>query len=181
MTRLFLPAILVIAGIGLFWLYTNPAYQDIKSLSLQNTSFDDALNKAQELRSVRDQLLAKNNSFAPADVDKLKHILPDNVDNIRLIIGINNIASRHNLALSAVNLGDIGGGSSAAAAAASGPVGSVEVGFSVSTSNYDDYLAFVQDLEHSLRLVDITKIAFTVGTGTAAPIYTMSARTYWLH
>ena len=76
--------ILVGAAIGLFVLFTNPTYQTIKDLQVQNNSYDDALNKAKELHTVRDGLITKRNAFPPADIDKLQHILPDNVDNIRL-------------------------------------------------------------------------------------------------
>ena len=182
MMRLFIPFILVAVAIGLFMLYTNPTYQTIKELQVQNNSYDAALTKAQELHTVRDQLLSKRNSFSTGDIDKLKHILPDNVDNIRLIIDINNIASRHNLALTNVDLGDMSKQRTVQAGTegAANPVGSVVIGFAVSTGNYDDFLAFLQDLEHSLRLVDVNKIGFTTGS-TGITTYTMSVRTYWLH
>jgi Tfp pilus assembly protein PilO len=182
MMRLFVPLILLAAAIGLFVVYTNPTYQTIKDLQIQNNSYDDALNKAQELHAVRDQLLSKRNSFSTDDIDKLQHILPDNVDNIRLIIDINNIASRHNLSLTNVDLGDLSLKKNAGTAVEGGadPVGSVVVGFAVSTANYDDFLSFLQDLEHSLRLVDVNKISFTAGTG-GGTTYTMNIQTYWLH
>jgi hypothetical protein len=107
MVKLFLPIILIGAAAVLFMFYTNPAYQTIKDLSLQQDSYNSALDKAQELHTLRDQLLAKRNSFSNDSLDKLHHVLPDNVDNIRLIIDINNIASRHNLALNNVDLGTL--------------------------------------------------------------------------
>lgn len=182
MTRLFLPIILVAAAVGLFVLYTNPAYQASKALQAQVASYDEALNKSQELRAVRDQLLAKRNTFPTDAVEKLERMLPDNVDNIRLIIDINNIAARHDLALSNVALGSVGdstGDRSASAVGASGDaVGSVTVGFSVSAT-YEDFLAFLADIEHSLRIVDIEALSF--GTGAEGlPSYTFTIRTYWL-
>jgi Tfp pilus assembly protein PilO len=136
------------------------------------------------LHAVRDQLLAKYNSFSPQDLSKLQSVLPDNVDNIRLIIDIDNIASQHGLSLSNVQLGDLSGSSaqsSGAVGASSGPVGSVEVGFTV-TTDYNTFLAFLQDLQHSLRIIDVDSITFNAsvlpGSLTA---YTLQIRTYWLH
>jgi Tfp pilus assembly protein PilO len=178
--RLFIPIILVAAAIGLFVIYTNPTYQASKALAAQASSYDDALNKSQELRSVRDQLLSRRNTFSTSDVQKLQEILPDNVDKIRLIIDVNNIASRHGLALSSVQIGSIGSGQTAlAAGAAGGPVGSVEVGFAVTTS-YDGMLSFLEDLEHSLRLIDVEKLSFTVGQSDSDS-YSFTIRTYWLN
>jgi hypothetical protein len=179
--RLFIPIILLVAAIGLFVVYTNPAYQATKALSSQVSGYDDALNKSKELRTVRDQLLAKRNTFSADDVQKLQEVLPDNVDKIRLIIDVNNMASRHGLSLSAVQIGNIGADAKNAltAGAQSGPTGSVEVGFSISTT-YDGMLSFLQDLEHSLRLIDVEKLAFTAG-GSGVDTYSFTIRTYWLN
>jgi Tfp pilus assembly protein PilO len=183
MTRFLIPVVLLAAAIGLFVLYTNPNYQTIKELSVQAASYDDALNKSAELRGLRDKLLSTRATFSNDDVVKLSHVLPDNVDNIRLIIDINNIAARHHLTLTGVELGNTSSGANQGSAVAVGPsgssVGSVTVGFGV-TASYDDFLAFLSDLEHSLRIVDVTKISFTSGSGTLNN-YQLEIRTYWLH
>lgn len=182
--RLFLPIILVVAAIGLFIVYTNPTYQNAtKILSPQLASYNDALSKSAQLRALRDQLLSKRNTFEASDVQKLQEVLPDNVDNIRLIIDINNIAARHNLSLSKVNLGDVMSNTQTKNAAvinnAASPTGSVEIGFSVAAS-YDNLQAFLQDLEHSLRLIDVEKLSFHASQGDQNT-YDFVIRTYWLH
>jgi len=161
MARFLIPIILLGAALGLFILYTNPTYQATKGISSEVASYDEALNKSQELKSVRDKLISKRNTFAPEDVAKLTKILPDNVDNIRFIIDINNIASRHNLSLKNVQLGSVSDSKTARNALSGGAsgdaVGSATVGFSVSAS-YDNMLAFLADLEHSLRIIDVQPI-----------------------
>jgi hypothetical protein len=185
--RFLLPLILAASAIGLFVVYTNPTYQNpasgIKGLQKQAQAYDDALNKSQELKRVRDQLLSKFNTFSPEEKEKIQAFLPDNVDNIRLVIDINNVAARHNLAVKSLQIGNTLSGKSArntAAVGASGSaVGSVDLGFTVS-SDYDRFLAFLSDLEHSLRLVDIEKIGFAA-SATGINDYSLTIRTYWLH
>lgn len=183
MAKIFIPLILAAAAIGLFVMYTNPTYKDAQVLAVQANAYEEALQKAQELRTVRDELLAKRNAFSANDVAKLERILPDNVDNIRLIIDINNIAVRHSLSLTNVALGEMSDSSTARKEGAVGssgdPIGSVEVGFTLSAT-YDGYLAFLQDLEHSLRIVDITSVAFKAEQGDRNS-YDFNIRTYWLH
>jgi Tfp pilus assembly protein PilO len=182
--RLAIPIILVAAAVGLFALYTNGTYQDIKTLQTQVGAFNQALDTAQSLRQQRDALISKRNTFSADDVQKLERILPDNVDNIRFVIDINNIAARHKLSLKNVSLGTVSDSKTqrgALAVGASGdPVGSAEIGFSL-TASYDDYIAFLQDLEHSLRLVDVEKISFKPATGANAYEFSMTIKTYWLH
>ncbi len=181
MTRIILPIILLAAALGLFGMYTNPNFQAIKQLSTEQAAYNQALDKAQELRAVRDQLLARRASFSDEDVNKLSHTLPDNLDNIRLIIDINNIASRHKAAISGVQLGSTqggGAGSSLATGPSGSAVGTVEIGFSISAT-YDDFLAFEEDIEHSLRILDVTHISFS--TGGDLNTYSYTIKTYWLH
>ncbi|OGC88117.1 hypothetical protein A2419_01445 [Candidatus Adlerbacteria bacterium RIFOXYC1_FULL_48_26] len=181
MTRIILPIILLAAALGLFVMYTNPSFQSIKQLAVEQAAYDQALDKAQELRAVRDQLLSRRASFSDQDVDKLSHTLPDNLDNIRLIIDINNIASRHRASISQVQLGSTQGsgtGSSLATGPSGSSIGTVEMGFSINAT-YDDFLAFQEDLEHSLRILDVTRIGFS--TGGDLNTYSYSIKTYWLH
>lgn len=180
--RFLLPVILVIAAIGLFVAFTNPTYQGLKGTQAKVDSYNDALDKAQELKNLRDKLSSARNAFSPQDEQKLLRLLPDQVDNIRLIIDINNIASRRGLALSNVALGEVSQSSNEAVSLAVGPssdpIGSVSLGFAV-TASYEEFLAFLQDLEHSLRILDIEKLTFAGAEGGKYS-FDFTVRTYWL-
>ncbi|MDO8548321.1 MAG: hypothetical protein Q7R71_01460, partial [bacterium] len=99
------------------------------------------------------------------------------------IIDINNIASRRSLSLKDVQLGAVSDSRSARNDLSGGPSGdavsSATIGFSVNAS-YDNMLAFLADLEHSLRIIDVQSLSFTAGASNAAD-YAFSIRTYWLH
>ncbi len=183
MSRFILPFLLLAVSIGLFVAFTGPTYQQIQMLQGQQAQYNDALNKAQQLHGLTQQLLAKRNTFLQSNLDELQNILPDNVDNIRLIIDTNNIASRHGLSISNLQLSAPLNGTTNTSAAAVGstgsPIGSVELGFSV-TTNYNTFLAFLQDLEQSERIVDIDHITFKSDPNDHS-VYDISFRTYWLH
>ncbi|MEK7068373.1 MAG: hypothetical protein AAB964_01005, partial [Patescibacteria group bacterium] len=127
----------------------------------------------------------KYNTFSTEDRQRLLRGLPDNVDNIRLIIDINNIAARHELSLKNVSLGDVSDSRVArnnlSVGASGDAIGSVQVSFTLSAT-YGDFLAFLQDLEHSLRVVDVESMDFGApGSETAGKSdYTFTIRTYWL-
>ena len=182
--RTLLPILLIALAVGLFVVYTNPTYQNedgIKGLSAQAAEYDQALTQSSELRAARDKLLAHRNTFSADDVHKLERVLPDNVDNIRLIIDIQNIAARYRLQIKNVALGASSAdeGSQAIAAGAEGhSVGTVELGFSVD-STYDNFIAFLDDLEKSVRVVDVEKITFVTGPGDLET-YKLQIKTYWL-
>lgn len=163
--------------------YTDPAYQAAKELQAQVDSYDNALTKSKELIKVRDQLLTKRNALQIEDLQKLGKMLPDNVDNIRLIIDIDNMAAKRGVPLKDVTLGEISDSTTArdplAVAESGSPVGSVALTFTVSTT-YENLLALIADLEHSLRVVDIEEISFATGETSSIVDYTITVRTYWL-
>ncbi len=164
--------------------YIDPQYQQVKALSAQVAEYDDALSKAKELRTERDKLLSKRNTFSADDLTRISRALPDNVDNIRLIIDINNIASRRGLSLKSISAADVSDSSKARSTLAVGssgdPLGSVTVSFTVG-ADYDTFLAFLHDLEHSLRIVDVESIEFISPALGAQTDYSVQLRTYWLH
>lgn len=178
-----IPIILVLTAGALFALYTDPVYQGSKALKAEVAAYDDALTKTQELRRLREELQTKRNAFGEEDLTKLRRMLPDNVDNIRLIIDINEIAARRGLSLTNVELGDISGSATPRDDLAVGdsgdPVGSITLGFSLAAS-YDDLMLFLQDLEHSLRVINIEEIGFSVTEDSSRYATEFKVRTYWL-
>lgn len=182
--RTLLPIFLIVLSGGLFVVYVNPTYQEaggIKDLQGQAQEYDQALTQSSELRSARDQLLAKRNTFSTDDIRKLERILPDNVDNIRLIIDIQNIAARYALQVKDVALGATSADAQnqpLGAGAGAQSVGTVELGFAVDAT-YSTFLAFLGDLERSVRVSDVQSISFSTGAGDLNT-YALKIKTYWL-
>lgn len=173
--RLLLPIILIAAALGLFILYTNSAYQDIKLQSAKLNQYNVVLDQSSLVRQKRDELLTERNAFSPQQLQQIQKLLPDNIDNIRLIIDINDIAARYHLQVMNVTLDQ-----TTDAIGADSRLGTVGIGFSVS-ANYSDFLAFLADLERSLRILDIDDISFAAPQKTnGLASYTIHLKTYWL-
>ena len=180
-----MPVLLIIAAVGLFVMYTNPTYQNIKSLQTESEQYNTALTQSSQVRAQRDQLLARRNTFPATDVERLQRLLPDSVDNIRLIIDINNVAARYHLQVTNVSLSTLQGAAQGGVGNGTSSLGSVQISFSIAAT-YNDFQSFLQDLEHSLRIIDVESIRFSAGgssgTAKAAGIdsYTLTIKTYWL-
>lgn len=183
MIRGIISVVLILVAAGAFIVYTKPTYEKIKELRVAEASYDEALSRSREIQEVRNKLISKYNTFSSDDLRRLERLLPDHVDNIRLIIDIDNIAARYNLRIRNVALEGTKDGRderSALAVGSSGdPIGVIEVGFTTA-ARYEDFIRFLQDLERSLRIVDVTGISFSTGAGDLQE-YSVSLRTYWLH
>lgn len=178
--RSLLPIIFVLIALGLFFVYIDPTYQEIKVLRAQEGQYDSALTKSKELQATRDTLLGKYNTFASSDLERLTKLIPDNVDNVRLVLDLDGIAATYGMSIRNVLVS--GSGVERAQRGAVGPSASpyesVVLSFSV-FSTYDDFIRFLEDLEQSLRIVDIISISFTAPEGDLYE-FSVSVRTYWL-
>ncbi len=206
MFRLIIPIILIIGSIAGFSVMVNPAYKESKALQAQIDSYDQALANSRSLENERDKLTQRFNSMSSNDINRLQKLLPDSVDNIRLILEIEKLASPYGMALKDVRYdakaedakknSDAGTGASSAAQGGQGKntnkeYGSWDLEFTVDGS-YNDFLNFLQDLEHNLRIVDVVSVKFSSVNSlpgksnnlsiTAADVYryTFRVKTYWL-
>ncbi len=181
---------IVIAG-AIFFLYTQPAYDKTKAIHAQIASYDQALEKAAELQTLKQQLLDRYNSFPPADIARLQKLLPDHVDNIRLILDMDDIAMRDGMTLSNV---DISGNNSTsdtktvigALGASAQKYDTLAISFTTN-GTYTQFKKFLTDLQSSLRIVDMTSLKIGPGGGGGAikssePIFAfgINLKTYWL-
>lgn len=201
MTRFIMPIILIGIALTTFFVVTNPIYSDISALKAVSASYNEALDNSKALEKERDKLTAKYNSINPDNLSKLQKFLPENVDNIRLILEIERIALPYGMVLKDVKYSVVDKKADAAnallvqggAAINSGPkdYGIFDLEFST-TGTYDGFISFTKDLEKNLRIVDIASAIFSSNTvntnmGVNPNInspevykYNFKIKTYWL-
>jgi Tfp pilus assembly protein PilO len=193
-------SILFIAGaIAIFFFYTKPAYDGEQVLAAQGSQYDAALSKATQLQTIKQSLLSRYNSFDPNAISRLSVMLPDQVDNIRLILDLDNLAGKYGMSLQNVDISapaDAQGGTVVSAiSSASQPWDSLNLQFTT-RGTYEEFKQFLASLESSLRLVDLLTLTIapsgttgaiggtTGATGTSGGeqvyTYSMTLQTYWL-
>lgn len=187
--KFILPIILIVIAIGSFLAVTNPMYKSVGLLRADMASYNEALANATALRSVRDRLNETYSSFSPSDLAKLEKMLPDTVDNIRLVLEINTIANQHQLSLKNIKYdvaqkdADVAANSRTKAPAK--PYKAFEIAFSTE-GTYENFLLFLKDVEKNLRIIDIGNISFSVVDGQSGTVptgvyrYDFKIKTYWL-
>lgn len=200
MFKFILPTILIGAAIAGFFIVTNPLYQEISLIKEQMASYNEALDNSKALEAERDKLTQKYNSFDPENLSKLQKLLPDNVDNIRLILEIEKMASPYGMVLKDVKYDTTSkeGNTTSQATAVAVKGGEVssnkeygvwDLEFSTQ-GTYNNFINFIKDLENNLRIVDISSIQFSSSiskTDTKVNLslpeiykYDFKVRTYWL-
>lgn len=179
--------ILGLAAVSFFY-FTTPVLEQINSLKADRTKYTLALENATKLDDRQRALQEIKINMDPNDLAALDQLLPNNIDNVRLIIDINTIAKKNGLTVKNPSIAGEAGASQPAGAG-NPPVpnnikrpgldkNSVVISFSVSAS-YEILKRFLDDLSHSLRIVDIESVSFS-GNDKNLYDYKISLRTYWL-
>jgi Tfp pilus assembly protein PilO len=187
---LIIPIILIISSLGIFFGYVDPNYKaaapantdyttwSINALGGELQNYQDIANNSQKVVEKRNTLIDKKNSIAQDSQNKLAVLLPRNIDNIRLIIEVNNIAAKRGLALKNISFSEQNANSPQASANNNQSYGTLSLKFTVNAT-YGNFLQFLTDLETNLRLIDITNIGFT-STDSGIYDFNVGLNTYWL-
>lgn len=174
--------ILIIVSLGLFFLFTNKVYQEIKAQRANIEELNLALRQSRDILAKRSDLADKYNNFKSSDLNSLEKLLPDYVDNVKLILDMNSIAKQYGMSLKSIKVNDGQSDSKSSSSQKIGPIDSayqsINMSFKVSAP-YENFVKFMKDLEQSLRIVDVTSLSFKANANNIYD-YSVSIKTYWL-
>ncbi len=188
MMRTIISFLCILAAGGIFFMYTKPTYDKVQVTNGEIAQYNEALEKAAELQQVKQSLLSRYNTFDPSDIERLQKLLPDHVDNVRLILDIDSLAAKHGMAIQNVAVSSaqsVQGGRETAISsvgASKQKYDSLTLKFSTQ-GTYQSFRQFLGDLEASLRIVDLVSLSITRASeiaGSDSYAYDITLRTYWL-
>lgn len=171
--------ILLVGAVGLFFGYTYKKYDQIKTLRVDVSELQKDLEQSMTILSKRDELKKRYAAFKQSDLDNLNSLLPDYVDNIKLVMDMNNIAKLYGMSLKSIKVDEEKQDKVVAAGSTKAPYGSMDISFKV-TSTYENFVQFLRDLEKSLRIVDVTALSFK-SSDTGVYDFGVALKTYWLN
>ena len=183
--------LLIGASITIFVVVIRPRYQNLTVARAAVLVAQTNIETAKKLAESRDALIATYSTIPKADLDNLRPLLPDSVDNIRLIIQINSLATKNGLSLlrnveyQTEDVAAKTGKTMQDPETANRSYGEFTISFQT-TGQYANFLTFIADLERNLRLVDVTNVDFTtnenptVQNPASSLSYKVTLKTYWL-
>jgi hypothetical protein len=175
----------------IFFGYVNPVYRTSTDkdgnpdnvLELKNvlSQYSSVLANQVELKNKVDDLTKRRDRISQENIDSLKRMLPESVDNVRLIVEIEKIVKDYSAqGFKSVNINKLQGSadSSGAVVSEGDKYNSLAINFTVAMS-YENFIRFLQRLESNLRLADITNISFSANDFGNYD-FSVSLKTYWL-
>lgn len=151
------------------------SYDGIKILQTNRESYITAITSAQNLESKRTELENKYNSVTDDDRQRLENLLPNNVDNIKLLLELEIIAKRNGIIIESPQVAGVVANTNVAPLGqnlrgtnmqpspdgTNLPYGTFDLNFKV-RANYENIKTLVSDLEKNLRLIEPISISITV-------------------
>lgn len=172
-----LPAVAgIVLAFIVFFAYVSPTYNgSIKDLRGRIEKQESALDAAKSFEERQNQLSAEMAAIPPTNLERLETLLPDSVDNIKVIVDLTALTSKTGVQLASID--------------APPPVKSVTPGdgeilgklplkLSV-VGSYDAFQTFLGSIEHASRLLDVSSIS-VLGSDTGVYTYDLSIDLYWL-
>jgi hypothetical protein len=164
------PFILIALAIAVFAFFIDPQYDEVRQLLKQKEENNTMLGLSKDLKSKRDNLHDAFDNISAEERQELEKLLPDTVDNVRLILAIDDIATQYGISIKNIGVGAEGqnnngtnesantlnGGSrnDVSSVDTSGNIGTIKLTFTIDAT-YKEFLSFIEDLEGALRIVDI--------------------------
>lgn len=198
MTKTILPILLVAASVFMYYLFISPTYADIQSLKQEEVAFTQAIKNVEQINSRLDALRQRYTSISSEELDQLSAMLPAGpLNQPRLTLELNNLAQRANMTIRQISIATQNQQSQSNSQTSSGASGQegqnqtssmeleqAEITFDVS-GQYGQLVAFLQDVEQNLRLLDVRSVNFQERSGQqddeSGYQYTITATVYWIN
>lgn len=189
----FTPIFLIILSVAVFFTFIDPQYDEVKELLAQKEENETMLELARKLAEERQKLQENYVQISEPEKRSLMKLIPDTVDNVRLILDINNIGESFGVQFTGINVtgGEDGEVPNINPTNPTETIGTIGISFSV-VATYDLFIEIMKDLEESLRIVDVRSLSISNGgsqnneNNNGLPVdqifysYTVSLDTYWL-
>jgi Tfp pilus assembly protein PilO len=196
MGKFIIPTLFVALAAGSFFLYTQPIYNEAKVVKAEVAKLKDAQTKLGAALKKKDQLATSYNALDTSLIDRLEKLMPDNLDNIKLIIDVDRTAKQYGMILNAVKF-DVDQQAKAATnvTTAVGTTATIRDNkaalenkkdynnFSLTmtfTGTFNNFTKLVGDMEKNLRIIDITNVTFDAVDGKDVYKFEVKAKIYWL-
>ncbi len=179
--RTILAFIMLLASVGLFIIYIVPTFNDTKQIQEKNEGYEKIVENAKILEQKRDQLILKQESFTPDQLNRLERLLPSHPDTVKLILELDQLAKNQNVLLQNVRIEQVEetNNRNNRNATVNTEIGKFILNFTVS-GTYPGYIQFLESVEKNLRIMNVQKTSFVAPNDRTNYQFQTSVETYWI-
>ncbi|MEK7635329.1 MAG: type 4a pilus biogenesis protein PilO [Patescibacteria group bacterium] len=170
----------VILSLSIGYAFIYSPMGDLTALMDKKQQYNDSLETINNIENTKKELLTKFNNISVEEKKEIDTLLPSSFDFVRLVSQIDAVAANHGISISNISSENLNSpsGDANTEAKTSNSLNSATVGFSFEAS-YDNFNSFMDDLEKSMRILDIKSMSLSAQKGNIYK-YEVKFVTYWL-
>lgn len=170
--------IILTLSIGYVFIY--PKTGEISSLLEEKQKYENTLEVVNNIENKKNELLTEFNKISTQDRKNIETILPSSLNFVKLVAQIDKVAMGYGIIVDKFSSKEtsFSVGDSIATAQPSKPYNSAVISFSFK-SPYDKFSGFINDLEKSLRILDVRSTKLETQEKDINS-YQVEFETYWL-
>lgn len=170
--------IVLTLSIGYAFIYSSVG--DLSILINEKQEYKTSLETVNNIENKKNELLTRFNNISPEDKKDIETILPNSLNFVRLVSQIDSVAANYNISIDKVTSKETSppAGESIGEGQPQRIYNSSIISFSF-VASYDKFNLFMDELEKSLRILDIRYVKLTIQEN-GDYIYDVEFETYWL-
>jgi hypothetical protein len=179
------PLLSIVTAVVVFFFFTKPMYEKVRVLQDDKAQYERAVQTAADSNRLLQELLQKRNSFSAQELERLEKLVPDSIDRVRLLVDLEAMSRNHRMLFGNVLVEESSvEGEDLVSVEGGGEVTyeedfvSSDVSFGL-IGTYENFRAFLKDLERSLVLAEVVGLEFSALDGDLQQ-YDMIVRSYAL-
>jgi Tfp pilus assembly protein PilO len=171
--------------VGMYFMYIKPLTVEIKTKIAEKSEYTKVLTRVKQIKEKREAVLADYNSISPDEIDRLNKIIPEKVEAVPMLNNLSAIGERYGVLIKDFKVAETDPASHDVTGASSiGGHKTTAITIHL-TGSYEQFLNFLEDVEYSLSLIDVTSLNIIPGalskTGQAGLMeFALEANTYSL-
>lgn len=169
----------ILIAFSLLYAFAYPFWTEVSLKMEEKTKYQKIIEDVNMLNQRKDQILSQMDSISPENQNRINSFMPSALDFVKLTSDINAVGSKYGISVDRVNSTkrdrSVGNSIEEAQPAKVYDTASINFGFS---SSYQNFIKFVNDLESSLRILDINTVSINPKEGGVYD-FTMEMDTYW--
>lgn len=170
----------LILALSIGYAFVYPSVGEISTLRSEKQKYENSLQMVSNIENKKNELLTQFNNISEEDKQEVNTILPTSLDFIRLASQIDTVAARNGISIDDISSKTASSpeGNSIEGIQSAKPYESAVIGFSFKTT-YDKFNVFLDDLEKSLRILDVRSVKLDTGENGIYS-YNVQFETYWV-
>lgn len=181
--RTLTPVLSLVIAVSLFFFFISPQFTSVQELQKKIEEYKTATDKYKEFSATLEEKLSVKNSRSPLQTERLDALVPTMVDETQIIVDLEQMAKNQhmlfgNITTSLDKATAVPKKDEKSTVVKNSELEKAEISFAV-IGTYDQFKNFLNELESSLTLFEVTKLLVSAQPGDFQQ-FSVTVRTYAL-